>query len=234
MGLNYKNKIVLIPCYRADIMHEIDLVEDIAIAYGYDKFKEEIPNVSTIASENVFEKFKRKIKDILIGFDYLECNSYNLISEDVINKMEFKSEKIKVLNPVNVEYNTLRNNILSSLMKILNENKHHEYPQKIFEIGNVFLKEENENLGLLSCHNNANFTEIKQILDYIFNSLDLTYELKETEHGSFINGRTGEIICKGKRLGYIGEINPKVINNFNLEMPVSGIEINLSEMFKLI
>ena len=96
------------------------------------------------------------------------------------------------------------------------------------------MKEENENLGLLSCHNNANFTEIKQILDYLFNALNLIYNLNEAENNAFIRGRAGEIICKGKKLGYIGEINPKVINNFNLEMPVSGFEINLSEVFKIV
>jgi len=234
MGFGYRNKNVLIPCYRTDVMHEIDLIEDIAIAYGYENFKEEIPNVSTIADENDFERFKRKIKDVLIGFNYLECNSYNLVSEDILGRMENKSERIKVLNPVNVDYNTLRNNILSSLMKILSENKHNEYPQKIFEIGNVFGREENENLGLLNCSSNANFTEAKQILDYLFNALNLNYSLNETENNAFISGRTGEIICKGKKLGFIGEINPKVIDNFKLEMPVSGFEINLSELFKII
>ena len=234
MGYDYKNKTVLVPAYRTDVMHQIDLVEDIAIAYGYENFKEEIPNVSTIAEEDKFEIFKRKIKDILVGFNYLECNSYNLISEDVLKKMNFNKDKTKVSNPANVDYNTLRNWMIPSLIKILSENKHYEYPQSIFEIGTIFEKEESESLGLLSCHSNANFTEVKQILDYLFNALNLSYNLNDVKYGSFIEGRTGEIVCNEKKLGYIGEINPRVITNFNLEMPVSGFEINLNELFELL
>ena len=230
MGYGYKNKIVSIPCYRDDIMHQIDLVEDIAIAYGYENFKEEIPNVSTIAEEDKSEKLKKKIRDVLIGFGYFECNSYNLISEEILNKMNFNKEKIKVTNPVNVDYNTLRNWMIPSLMKVLSENKHNEYPQKIFEVGTVFEKEESESLGVLSCHSNANFTEVKQILDYLFNNLDLKYTLEEIEHGSFISGRTGKIRFNNKTIGFIGEINPKVIDNFNLEIPVVGFELNLKEL----
>ena len=232
MGYGYKNKTVLIPAYRYDIMHQVDLIEDIAIAYGYENFREEIPNVSTIGSEYESEKLKRKVKDILIGFGYLECNSYNLISEEVLNRMEVNMDKVKVLNPINVEYDTLRNSVIPSLMKILSENKHHEYPQKIFEIGTVFGKEENESVGLLICHGSANFTEAKQILDYLFNSLGLKYNLDEVEHDSFIKGRVGKIYCNNKEIGYVGEINPKVLDNFNLEIPVAGFEIKLSELLR--
>jgi phenylalanyl-tRNA synthetase beta chain len=232
MGYGYNKGKVMIPCYRADIMHQVDLIEDIAIAYGYENFKEEIPNVSTIGSEDEFEKFKRKAKDVLIGFGYLECNSYNLISKEVIVKTGYKGNTLSVSNPVNADYNTIRNGIIPSLMKILNENKHNEYPQKIFEIGTVFEKEESENLGLLSCHTNANFTEIKQILDYLFNSLGLKYNLEEAEHDAFINGRAGRIIAKGKNIGMIGEINPQVLEKFNLDTPAAGFELNLKELIK--
>ena len=234
MGYNYKNKIAIIPCYRDDIMHKIDLVEDIAIAYGYENFKEEIPNVSTLGEEDEFEKFKRKVRDILIGFGYLECNSYNLISEEILNNMEFKMNNIKVINPVNMEYNTLRSWVIPSLMKILSDNKHNEYPQKIFEAGKSFGREESEKIGLLSCHGSANFTEAKQILDYLFNSLGMKYNLEEVEHDSFIKGRVGGIYCNGEKIGYIGEISPKVLENFNMEIPVAGFEINLGELFEII
>jgi len=234
MGYDYNNKTVLIPAYRYDIMHQVDLIEDIAIAYGYENFKEEIPNVSTLGSEDEFEKFKRKVKDIIIGFGYLECNSYNLISEEILNEMEVKLKNIKVLNPVNVEYDTLRSWVIPSLMKILSENKHHEYPQKIFEVGNVFGKEEFERIGLLSCHGNSNFTEVKQILDYLFNSLGLKYKLEDVEHKSFIKGRVGRVYCNNKKVGYVGDISPSVLDNFHLEVPVVGFEVNLSEVFKII
>ncbi|MBS3150693.1 phenylalanine--tRNA ligase subunit beta [Candidatus Woesearchaeota archaeon] len=235
MGYGYKNGTVVIPCYRADILHQVDLIEDIAIGYGYENFKEEIPNVSTIGQEDLFDKFKNKIKDILIGYGFLECNSYNLISEDIIDKSNFNIGNIKVRNPVNVEYNVLRNNMLSPLLKILKENKHNEYPQKIFEIGNTFIGEkEDEKLGLLICDNAASFTSSKQILDCIISGIGLTYTLNEHENRTFIPGRCGEINVKNKKLGFIGEINPEVNENFEIDAPISGFELNLKELFEII
>src|SRR3989338_547761 len=72
MGYGYSNKKALIPAYRADIMHQADLMEDIAIAYGYENFDSLIPNVATVAQEERFEIFKRKISELLVGLGFLE------------------------------------------------------------------------------------------------------------------------------------------------------------------
>ena len=127
-------------------------------------------------------------------------------------------------------------------MEIFNNNKHYEYPQKIFTIGTIFKKddksetniEENDRIAVAICSEKTDYTEIRQILDYLFRSLDLKYEIIETDHNSFIDGRVGRVIVNGKKVAYIGEISPHVINNFELEVPVSAFELNLSELYKLI
>ncbi len=235
MGYNYEKNTIEIPCYRADILHEIDIIEDIAKAYGYENFKEEIPNVSTIASESELVKFKRKISEILIGLNLLECSSFHLSNDSILNKkMNLKNELIEVESPVNLDYNTLRNSLLPNLLDILTRNKRYEYPQNIFELGIIFEKdlEEIEKLAVIKCE--GNFTEIKQILDVLFSSLSLEYEIKESEHNSFISGRIGNIICNNKNIGIIGELSPEVLTNFELEMPSAALELNLSELFKII
>jgi len=233
MGFGYKDKTVLVPAYRSDIMHPVDLMEDIAIAYGYENFKEEIPNVATIGVEDDFSKFKNKIADILVGFGLLEVSNYNLTNEKVQNeKMSLKGENIEVSNAVNVDYNALRKWIIPSLLEILERNKHHDYPQNIFEIGTCFSSKEEDCLSVVLCGNKIDFTSIKQILDYLINTLDLKYEIKEEKHDSFIDGRTGKIII-GKEVGVIGEIHPKVLENFGLDMPAVAFEINLSDVFNI-
>ncbi|MCD4666226.1 phenylalanine--tRNA ligase subunit beta [archaeon] len=241
MGFGYDKK-VLIPSYRADIMHQCDIAEDIAISYGYENFKEEIPNVSTLAEEDKIEIFKRKVSGILIGFGLLETNTYNLVNEDLVNKnMGLDNELVKVKNPVNIEYNSLRSWMIPSLLKVLQDNRNYDYPQNLFEIGEVFKKgdtetgvEEFTRVGIVKCHNNSNFTEVKQILEGFLQSLGLKYELKEVEHNSFIAGRVGRIIVNDAKVGYIGEIHPKVLVKFGLEMPVAAMELNLSELFKIV
>ena len=86
---------------------------------------------------------------------------------------------------------------------------------------------------IVLCNNNANFTQIKQILDGLFSAVDVKYEIKETEHGSFIDGRVGRVIVNNKEVAYIGEFNPKVLENFGLEIPVAVLELNLEELFRL-
>ena len=235
MGYGYSNKIVSIPPYRADILNEVDLIEDIAIAYGYENFTAKIPKVSTIGQENNFEKFKEKISEFLTGFNILETNSFNLISEQDLEKMGIDIPNIKIKNPINLEYNRVRTWMIPSLLKILSENKHYEYPQNLFEIGTCFNKDNEFNrLGITLCHDKVTFTQIKQILDSLMNYLNLKYTLEETEHPSFIDGRCGRITIKSKKLAYIGEIKPEVLSKFNINLPVSALEINLTELFKLI
>ena len=233
MGYDYSNGKVLVPCYRTDILHQIDFVEDIAIAYGYENFKEEIPNVSTIGRESERSKFNKKISEILIGLGFLECSSVSLSNENDLNKkMNVKNKLVKVESPVNQDYDTLRNEILPGLLKILSENKRYEYPQNIFEIGKVFDDvKDKDSLGIIVT---GNFTLIKQNLDSLFSLLDFKYEIKENENGSFILGRCGKIIVNGKVIGIIGEIHPIVLENFGIDIPCSGLELDIETLLFLI
>src|SRR3989338_6705712 len=100
--------VVLIPAYRADILHQVDLMEDIAIAYGYENFVEEIPNVSTIGEEDHFEKFARKVREILTGLRVMEAKNFHLMTSDELNeKMNLQEEIIPLKNALG-EYNHLR------------------------------------------------------------------------------------------------------------------------------
>jgi phenylalanyl-tRNA synthetase beta chain len=243
MGYGYKNKKVLIPAYRADIIHQADLAEDIAIAYGYENFHSTIPRVATIAQEDKFEIFKNKISSLLVGLDLMETSTYNLTNKEVqCNKMNVQLQLIELANSISSDYNMLRAWVLPSSMEILSNNKHHEYPQKIFTIGTIFKKDdssdtnigEDQRLAVAIASENTDYTEMRQVLDYLFRSIGLKYEIIETNHSSFIEGRLGRVIVNGKKLAYIGEINPKVITNWGLEVPVTAFELNLTDLYKII
>lgn len=243
MGYDYKNKKALVPAYRADIIHQVDLAEDIAIAYGYENFQALIPNIATIAEENKFETFKNKIANLLVGLGLIETSTYNLTNRDFqCKKMNIGIPLIELTNSISSDYNVLRAWILPSLIEILNNNKHHEYPQKIFTIGTIFKEnnkfetniEENERLAVAIASENTDYTEIRQILDYLFRSLNLKYDITEAEHNSFIEGRVARVLVNGKKVAYIGEIAPAVIQNWELEMPVTAFELNLSDLYEII
>ena len=230
--------VALVPPYRTDIIHEIDLAEEVAIAYGYDNFKPEIPKISTIGQEDSISILKRKIAEILIGLGIQEISTYHLSTKErqfkKVNIKEFKDSLIEVINS-KTENNILRTSLIANSIQILGENSDASYPQKIFELGKVFCNDKNnetgvgekERLCISLCHEQANFTELKQVLDYFIRMFNKSYELKEIKNESFIDGRAGSIIINGKDVGVIGEIHPVVLRNNKIKMPVSSLEIDI-------
>jgi len=241
MGHEYKEGTILVPAYRADIMHQVDFIEEIAIAYGYENFNAVIPNVNTVAKEDDLEIRKRKIANILAGLGMLETETYNLTNANNQNeKMLTDINLITLKSAVNTEYDVLRAWITPSLMEVLNNNRSSEYPQKVFGIGRVFKEGdtetgvlEQERLAITICDEQADFTNIKQTFDYLMRMLDIEYTMAETEHPSFIPGRVARVTVNDKEVAYIGEMHPQVLNNWGIEYPVGVLELNLSEMFNL-
>jgi phenylalanyl-tRNA synthetase beta chain len=130
------------------------------------------------------------------------------------------------------DYTILRENLAHYLLKNFAENVDSEYPQKIFEIGKVFELSENENLGVAIT--SGNFTKIKQILEYLSRMINIEIKVKEPEKSPpyFIDGRVAEIYIRDKKIGFIGEIHPRILKNWRIKMPVALFEISLKEIFE--
>jgi phenylalanyl-tRNA synthetase beta chain len=237
-GYDYSGKTVSIPPWRVDIIHEVDIIEDIAVAYGYDKLVPEIPKVATIGEESKISKLQTRIANILAGAGLIETSSFHLIKPEEIGEM--KNSDLLELENSKSEYKYLRYNLFVPLLRIISQNSDATYPQKIFEMGTVFEKDkenknetgiiEKEHLAIALADEQINFTEIKQTFDYLMRMLDLKYSLEETEHPNFILGRAGNIKVNGKIIGYIGEIAPRVLKNWNINMPVVALELNVENL----
>lgn len=238
MGYDYSKGIVSIPAYRADILHEVDIIEDVAIAYGYDKLTPEIPEVSTIGEESTSSKMKSRIANILSSLGFLETSSFHLIKPEEI--FDIKTSDVLQLENSKSEYKFLRYNLLAPLLRVASQNSDASYPQKIFEIGSVFEKDkdgkteigilEKERLAIAIANENVNFTDIKQVLDYLFKMLNREYKIVDTEDSTFISGRTGKIMIDNKQIGIIGEIHPRVLKNWSINMPVIALELNIESL----
>ncbi len=232
---------VLIPAYRIDIMHEIDLVEEVAIGYGYFRLKPTKPETVTTGREHRVNAVANYVRQIMAGLGFAEAMNFILANEvDHHQKMRKKAGKmIRLANPVSTEYSIVRNDLLPSLMKNLADNKHQAYPQQMFEVSDVIeINEKAEtrterrlHVACVSSHPTANFTEIKSCLEALLANLGLkNWTIKETRHPSFLQGRAAAIYVKGRKIGVVGEIHPEVLNNFELENPTSAFEINLQRI----
>lgn len=234
MGHEYSNKTCTVPAWRTDILHEVDIAEDVAIAYGYEKFKPKIPNVQTSGEESKKEKFKSKLREALLGLGLTEILSYHLIKNQEAKLVNLK-EKVE-LEDSKTDYKILRPNLLIPALRILAENKDHEYPQETFEIGTVFSKDSKEETGIKETESlcitvaPGNFTKIKQTLDSLALSFDFKYQLEEKTHPQLIEGRTGEIKVNNKSIGYLGEVHPQTLTKWTIKMPLAVLEISLDEI----
>jgi len=220
---------VEIPSWRADILHEVDLIEDVAKGFGYDKFQTDLPKDLTFGKKIKNQDLYDSIRQTMIGLGFNEITTFTISNEnDDFKKMGLEIEKrVEIKNPIGVEYSSLRISLIPSLLKILNENRHHSLPQQIFELGIVVNKEfkNQHNLAFTKIDAKANFTECKSLSEAIMRELGIKYKIKDIIHPAFVKGRCASIIYKNKEIGIFGELHPKTISNFDLEYPIISFEI---------
>ena len=242
MGHDYNAKTVFSPRWRSDLLHPIDLVEEIAIAIGYDTIPSQAPPIATIGKEQEQEVFFEYVRDVLTGLGSFEVKNTHLVSEAAQTRLLGMAKPlIKLANAFSEEYTTLRATLLPGLLLTLQENKNAEYPQHVFEIGTVFCADEKQDthvleeemLSIALSDANAGFTRMKQVLNSLGDAFTLSLDVKEGAHASMIEGRTGIITLQTEAVGIIGEIHPSVLENFQLDMPVAYLELNLSAILRL-
>jgi phenylalanyl-tRNA synthetase beta chain len=234
---------VKIPNYRRDIMHPVDVIEDIAIAYGYSNI--ELLHTKDYTAGKTFPviKFSDKARELAVGLGYQEVFSAILSNKEILHeKMNLKDlgfNAVELKEFISEKYSCVRNWLIPILMGVLGKNKHAGYPQKIFEEGIVTVRKGSEvkdyrKLALITTDSEANYTEARQALDFILRTFGIDYRIEEAEHNSFMEGRAGKAIVNGKEVAFLGEINPAVLENFGLTIPAAGLEMNLTELFELV
>jgi phenylalanyl-tRNA synthetase beta chain len=144
------------------------------------------------------------------------------------------SKIISVLDSKSQEHTILRDSILPGLLENLSRNIHESYPQKMFETGTVFQYDdpisEKINFSGISAHKDANFTEIKSMLQSALKiGFGIKIETKTVIHPTFEDGHCATVILNGKTIGLIGKINSKTIENYKIRIPVVGFEVSLSD-----
>lgn len=236
--VNEEELLVKIPCYRIDVMHPIDVVEDVAIAYGYNKIPPRWPPHLTKGGLNKETEFYDLLRELMVGFGFQEILTFSMSNkEKLFSKMNLEVCPVaEVSNPKMKSFTCIRNWLTPSLMEFLSNNTHVDYPQRIFEVGECVevgdggKLRETEKLACAVAHSKANFSEVKSILEGLFLNLGLSYRLERHEHGSFIEGRVGKITLNGTELGLIGEVHPKVLEEWGVEVPVAAFELDAAKL----
>lgn len=230
---------VVAPAYRSDILHPVDVIEDLAIAYGYNNMAPEAPNVQTTGSQLGVERASRSASMSLVGFGFQEVMTSALSNKaDQFERMSLpESDIVEIANPSSSEYTCVRKSLLPGLLKVLAANKHHEYPQNVFEVGDAVIPDKAEETGARNerriaaavCHSRAGFAEVKSVLDSTLKSLGTGCSFRECDSQMFVPGRGFDIYMDERFVGSVGELHPQVVQNWDIGMPTAVLELSIEQ-----
>ena len=216
------------PAYRTDLLHEVDIAEDLAIAWGYDRYPKGLPREQTYGTPTAENEFSDALRVLLIGYGYQEvmCLTVAAAQDDFDTPY-----RATIRNPVGEDLTTLRSSLVPGLFGIFRLNKHRELPQRVFEVADVVIGGRNvRKLGVAAIHHKASFTEAKSLALSLLRDVGRKGEVEAVEDPNFIPGRSAAILVGGKDLGHFGEIHPRILEAYALVQPAIALEIDLESI----
>ncbi len=246
---------VEIPPYRVDVLHPLDVIDDIGRAYGFNDLAPRYPDVSTVGGRHERSRLEDAARDALVGLGFEDLLNFHMINAaENFERMNLgdpreddahahgdvlgAAEPTTIREPYSEAYTMLRTWALPSLLMVLERNTHRAYPQDLAEIGLAAHLDESENTGVAErrtvaavlARTDASYEDAKARLQALAGAFGKTLETPPTEHPSFIPGRAAEVVLDGESAGVIGEIHPEVLVEHDLELPVAAFEFRLDAL----
>ncbi|XP_075956487.1 phenylalanine--tRNA ligase beta subunit [Anarhichas minor] len=236
---------VEIPPTRSDVIHACDIMEDAAIAFGFNNIPYTTPRTYTIATQFPVNKLTELLRQDLAAAGFTEALTFALCSkEDIADKLGKKiseTRAIHIANPKTAEFQVARTTLLPGLLKTIAANRKMPLPLKLFEISDVVLKDDTKDVGARNSrrfcavyyNKSPGFEVIHGLLDRTMQLLDVKsargdgYHIQAADDSTFFPGRCAEIFVRGKSVGRLGVLHPDVIDRFELTMPCSALEIDI-------
>ena len=232
---------IRIPSYRVDIIHPIDIVEEVAIFYGYGRYPRQVPKSVRRGSALQRSKIIEICREIMVGAGYLEVTTLALGKREIYERWKEKGEICMLKNPISSEYDAMRNSLIPGLVDVIGDNLHYSFPLKIFEVGKIVEiigdePVEREKLAAAIGDDRGRFEEIHSLsYSIIWNMNNIEIELHSLKHGSFIEGRVASIHLHGMEIGLLGELSPSyLLEAHKVDIPVTVMEIDLEKLHKIL
>lgn len=246
---------VEIPSYRPDISMEVDLIEEVARLYGYDKVPDTLPVSPNCGGLTDFQRFRDQIKEVMAVYFY-EVINYSFISPSLYDRIMLPQDSplrqfIKLANPLSEEQSVMRTLLLPGLLENVSKNlARRNHNLHFFEMGSVYypaserLPREELKLGAIVAGRvelnwlknqvDLDFYYLKGIVEILLVELGLRdYVFVASQEPSYHPGRTARIMCQGQEIGVIGEVHPRVLEEFDIGQKACAFELDVSLMFML-
>ncbi len=216
------------PRYRADILHPWDLLEDVAIGYGYERMPLQLPRRQTAGASTALSDLSEGLRTLMIGYGYQEAMSLTVAPP---TEPWESPPRVAIRNPVTPENSRLRSSLLPALLSLLGLNRHRDLPQRVFEIEDAIRGTSNVRLlAGAAIHARASFTEVKSLVQGLLRDVGKPYDIEPAEDPNFIDGRCAAVRIGGSRAGVFGEVHPRVINGYELGHPIAAFELEVASL----
>lgn len=236
--------VVEVPAYRNDILHPMDLVEDVAIAYGYHNIVPSLVPTFTVGTETPRGALMNRVRQAMCGLGFLEVLTLILSNEaDQFEKLQRTnpSTHVELAHPISLDQTLIRTTLLPGLLDTFSVNTDHPLPQRIFEVGRITLLDESEEVGAREhlrvaaavIGNRMDFTTIKSTAEALMRELGFPHAScralnpDDSWYGTFIPGRGALFEGPSGPWMALGELHPQVLENFGLAYPVAALELDL-------
>jgi phenylalanyl-tRNA synthetase beta chain len=239
-----------VPPFRADIWHDVDVIDDVLRAYTLAKIMPVLPQLATTGDLLGINRFEAQLTDALAQLGFIEVKTLGVT--DKLDQFEKLGISLDSVSPM-VDYmplgstaessiNMLRVRLFPELLKLLMNNRSVSLPHTIFEIGHIILPDSTcdvqsknvSHFSFIKSAENLTFTDAKQIVEYIFDLFGLERSYEPISVSYLTQGRSAQIVVKGVVVGYLGEISPQVLVSFGLEVPSVLCELDLSLVYTLL
>jgi len=246
-----ENLVCTPPYQRLDLLKEVDFIEEVARLYGYDVIPSTLFRGNEWGALTNGQNIKKLTRETLVATGLNEITTYSFVSPkslDLINISEnsILRNAVKLMNPLGEEYSMMRTTLLPNLLEVLGRNfKRSVKEASAFEVGNLFFPKqqpivelpiEKQSLVMGMYGEGNDFFTIKGVVEELFESLGVSgykYEA-ETQHGTYHPGRCANIVFgENHILGTLGEIHPKVLDNYDIEVPVLTAEIDFNMLIQI-
>jgi len=225
MGYEMSGSVVLIPPYRADVINEVDVIEDIAIAYGYNNFEPTLPNFFSVGKRN---PKKDSLRSTMQGMGFMEITTFVLKNKEKIAKLGYGTGVKEVENPAGVESTCLRPTLIVDLLDTFEINKTKGIPQKVYEVGTVFeSSKETEKIVFGIMDRNVDYSDARGYLQTLMNERGLKFDLEKTTSPAFDKERSADVLVNGKKIGVFGKIERTLLVGYGIDFDVYACELGL-------
>jgi phenylalanyl-tRNA synthetase beta chain len=220
-----------VPLYRMDVLHAVDLVEDVAMMYGYNRITPTLPSVPTLGGYHAMSLVGRAARTSLSTLGFVEVNSLALTSSRLLRLLGF-SGWVGVANPWSEDLDALRPTLVAGLLGFVGRNQTAPKPIRVFEVGQVGSVEgglyvQSLRAAGVLCDNVAAADQVEAYLNRFMDDLGLRPSYSACDLGFLIEGRRATVNVGGGAVGFVGEVSPQVLRALGIDYPVALFEVTL-------